>query len=447
MIGPRCLPYDLLATATLLLSRLHHFIGLLSHLDAEKLKVTGCAGIDAARHLSYPGMELFQGKRMRGAAWKPSFLDIVTTVWGTGFPFEASDPRDSIYGLLGLVQTWSLDGTPIEPDYSLSCCMVYVNTTLALLEGGWVEAIRHAASTKSQEGLPSWVPDFSIPNTPNIMAKCAPKSLNGYYAYERQHDARHIFSVEGMLYGSIECVGLRRLATPNWTEHQTTIDLVYLSDRRLIHAYFGWLVEKLELNFVGEEELRRQLYMLAAATIATCYSSRTSNNDFCEYLPPSFVEDNCEHTDSIWTLALHMRDLMMDPMILDNTSLYDVSNMTFEARQDLGSGRNAKSQELTPLYYNGRHVLLQRLYQAWTYFSIALLQCEPFLVKNVCSGSAKKAIQDGDVLARLDIDPNTLYIVRHVDDDLWELVSVACVPRFWSEEPFPEGERTTFRFC
>lgn len=79
---------------------------------------------------------------------------------------SASDPRDKIYGLLGL----ATDAMTVHPDYSKSVCQVYVdffeiyvNATKSLdllCQSPW--GVRGGSKSKANDlGLPSWCPDFS----------------------------------------------------------------------------------------------------------------------------------------------------------------------------------------------------------------------------------------------------------------------------------------------
>lgn len=90
---------------------------------------------------------------------------------------------------------------------------------------------------------------------------------------------------------------------------------------------------------------------------------------------------------------------------------------------------------------------MQRLCQAWLSFARASERFEPFVTGGVCTGVASKAVQDGDTLVRFDMDPTAMYIIRPAGDDLWELVSTACVPQQWLQDDLPEGEAREFSLC
>jgi hypothetical protein len=101
--------------------------------------------------------------------FKPTLLNyLAETRWA-----EATDPRDKIYGILGLADTTRSLGhrekgrnstwIPFKPDYNLSKEEVFINVTKAIL---WttrsLSVLRFARHmSKNVTGLPSWVPDWS----------------------------------------------------------------------------------------------------------------------------------------------------------------------------------------------------------------------------------------------------------------------------------------------
>lgn len=78
---------------------------------------------------------------------------------------ESTDPRDRIYGLLGMMKAEEETIAPIIVDYALSTAQVLTNATAyifskgigpSFLSGIWLPGVSPAI-----DGLPSWVPDFS----------------------------------------------------------------------------------------------------------------------------------------------------------------------------------------------------------------------------------------------------------------------------------------------
>lgn len=95
--------------------------------------------------------------KFRGSQ-RNTFLEILMDT----MRFQASDPRDKIYALLGL----GTDNTGhlIEADYSLPVINVYRSTTAILIDASSTLLPFSSAGigcTRKQLTLPSWVPDYS----------------------------------------------------------------------------------------------------------------------------------------------------------------------------------------------------------------------------------------------------------------------------------------------
>jgi hypothetical protein len=75
---------------------------------------------------------------------------------------EASDPRDLVYGILGLVQT-NNEKQQIVADYSLTTAQVFAHVAANIIDDRqdlWILTFNELGRHK-QFGLPSWVPDWS----------------------------------------------------------------------------------------------------------------------------------------------------------------------------------------------------------------------------------------------------------------------------------------------
>jgi hypothetical protein len=107
---------------------------------------------------------LFQYRRMRVAVAHPRRLLELFAI-RIAYHCDASDPRDAIYGVLGLAGEHDMG---IEPDYSTSVEMVYAKATKAFLGSYRADDPRRLSllslATAQLEGrfekLPSWAPDY-----------------------------------------------------------------------------------------------------------------------------------------------------------------------------------------------------------------------------------------------------------------------------------------------
>lgn len=83
---------------------------------------------------------------------------------------QATDPRDRIYGLLGLIR--ESDSKKIPVDYSdkttVSTVLTHVATALIQEYGPDVLCYQRETARWVDEGLPSWVPDWTAPRRPTI---------------------------------------------------------------------------------------------------------------------------------------------------------------------------------------------------------------------------------------------------------------------------------------
>jgi len=116
---------------------------------------------------------------------------------------QASDPRDKVYGILGLKNNMDHG---IIPDYGKLPCQVYIDATRAILKHdsySQIDAVVESEQKKrvpqftlnvicktvrmgasSTAGLPSWVPDWNRPELPWDLVKCYDR-IQGFSAAGR----------------------------------------------------------------------------------------------------------------------------------------------------------------------------------------------------------------------------------------------------------------------
>ncbi|KAK1854811.1 heterokaryon incompatibility protein HET-6-like protein [Colletotrichum chrysophilum] len=79
---------------------------------------------------------------------------------------EATDPRDRVFGLLGIAQAEEdlfshTRNCELQADYSLSCQHVFIGIVAhCLLNSGWDQILYAACGTKARNECPSWVPEW-----------------------------------------------------------------------------------------------------------------------------------------------------------------------------------------------------------------------------------------------------------------------------------------------
>lgn len=93
-------------------------------------------------------------------------------------PCSASDSRDKIYGVLGIVDRFmgeEFDPEVIKPDCRLSTVQVYTSVTAYLLKTQQLPTVLSLVTrikdTRLESELPSWCPDFSSQELENIQIK------------------------------------------------------------------------------------------------------------------------------------------------------------------------------------------------------------------------------------------------------------------------------------
>ncbi|KAI5369263.1 hypothetical protein Slin14017_G001420 [Septoria linicola] len=93
-------------------------------------------------------------------------VSVISSLLGMLRDFEATDPRDHIYGMMGLSRYYCPAELPIhiQPDYSKSTAEIFAEATrLCLLDKGSSDAwqyIRYRPSWHHGGELPSWVPPW-----------------------------------------------------------------------------------------------------------------------------------------------------------------------------------------------------------------------------------------------------------------------------------------------
>lgn len=146
--------------------------------------------------------------------------------------FQAIDPKDHIFALLGICS--DADELGISLDYTKTCQQVYMDCARAYLEKkGDLDILGYCQFPKTQVGLPSWVPDWSMPMRPTIpfLVQDVPflsggdkTPLPSSFSIHDTHDGAQVLSLPGLRVGTITTIGQNWSSLPEGTV--TVFDLL-----------------------------------------------------------------------------------------------------------------------------------------------------------------------------------------------------------------------------
>jgi hypothetical protein len=87
---------------------------------------------------------------------------IIHHLFSRGRQIQATDPRDYIYGILGLLKESEANNPDLQPDYHLTVSQTFTRTARYLLnKEGLAYLFEILGLPKSIDSLPSWVPDWT----------------------------------------------------------------------------------------------------------------------------------------------------------------------------------------------------------------------------------------------------------------------------------------------
>ena len=145
--GTQTISWNNLVAAILFCSRIGLLVGfdrrnLNRFLDIEKTRYWTTAGVDQGL------LQLLLGFRS----------------------FNATDSKDKVYGLMGLSRTVGTVAVEIKPDYNqaVSAQNTYLSAAISILRASQsldIFSVPRPSEQSTMLGLPSWVPDWSVPET------------------------------------------------------------------------------------------------------------------------------------------------------------------------------------------------------------------------------------------------------------------------------------------
>lgn len=373
---------------------------------------------------------------------------------------HSSDPRDVIYGLLAMVDIWPPKIRRVEPDYSLTCTEVYINTSLHLFASSRMECLRLAALPKVHRGLPSWVADFSAVSTSAYVDLMATKD-DLIHTYSNDAQGRKVLEIQGHRFGPIHLLapGCPHVGQEAKPLPGKLIELWNNDDLNSVKAYLQRTYHGLQQVWTDTAVLQKLTNLLALGII-------TSNRELgMDKYTQSLIEqvsgklvwraDDLYNSlgNMTYVLANAMADVhpasqktLSESLGIIETIANDWLPKEEERRtsKELSEGRGSHSPLIKRLESMGWSKSLE---EAFRIAVDSLHTQSPFFCYDSIVGVAGNSIRDTDVLVRFDMDPAILYILRPLEDDLFELLVRAWVPQLMTEESWEEGEHRQFRLC
>lgn len=374
---------------------------------------------------------------------------------------SATDSRDVIYALLAIVNIWPPDIQKVHSDYTLSCAQVYVNMTIHLLAAGHTQGLRAALIPKRQKHLPSWVPDWSV-NSSSAYFNLMVRTDNLEHAHSVDPRGHNVLAIPGRSLGPV------RLLLPGYSflmhnDDQFSFDSAGPTGSAYVTHFRAYLLRVGHtLQEMGADAIEHQKFtnMLALGIIL---SKTHLGVDRCT---PAFIEDaydklewiaEDENPNSIGNMVhifVNTINATYSPnhatlTLLPNDRIAEIGALALDERTEALAGTTARLQSLIAFEIQElKHesiatssITAQVLYAA----SATMETQAPFLCRGKTVGIAANNIRDGDVLARFDMDPDVIFVLRLVEDDMFELLVRAWVPELMTVESHQEGEVRQFR--
>jgi len=155
------------------------------------------------------------------------------------FNLLCTNPRDKIYGVLGLAS--DLRPGELLPDYSLSCQKVYHTVTIFCIQKySSLEVLCHVRNPKELPGLPSWVPDWTVMSKiqESLGFKSAEKycAAGGNTSRHRSRPRLYISEDNHILYTSGKFVDRIRKKGPILCNEKWDVDEILLKWEKYAHT-------------------------------------------------------------------------------------------------------------------------------------------------------------------------------------------------------------------
>jgi hypothetical protein len=130
---------------------------------------------------------------------------------------EATNPRDKIFGLLGLAR--DTQQLRIKPDYKKSCANIYIEVAKKLISSGHMDLLWFCQFPKSMY-LPSWAPNWSAhiqtPYGDKFSASSRPFAASGKTTggIAQVDDIEDLITLKGAVVGEVDDIGSAYVSPP-----------------------------------------------------------------------------------------------------------------------------------------------------------------------------------------------------------------------------------------
>jgi hypothetical protein len=333
---------------------------------------------------------------------------------------ESTDPRDRIYGLLGLAADRDeLKEYGIQPDYTQTCREVYISVTAAILRQGHLAVLSLNQFPKAQIGLPSWVPDWSTPLNSSLQVTLTDRmtlqpeyTVSGSFIQEKPHfnifGSTASVSVSGFFFDEVYETGA------TWAEFWPLEDPDFSPLGRLLPA-MRLLAEFLRLSF-----LRGKLYDTIKEHIRAASRTAAAEIGFADY--QTFERfGNRRYPLAVLLLTMCFQNVPDDRKILDfNLPELLLSELIQSDGLQLATDMAAIKKYAGEIESSARGR-------------------KPFITAKGNLGLGPDQVELGDVIAVL-IGCQTPFVLRKKENGKYEIVGEAYVDKIMDGEAAEECE-------
>jgi hypothetical protein len=166
MCGKRSIRSDLIPDVVSLCIRRRLPVSLLPDMEEDPKSLKEC---------------LLNLRTMRKGLLFESWCPVLEELLPMMHPFQASDPRDKVYALLG--QAYDFKGISLPIDYNCPVEELYINVARQILNRSTALQILYSNNGRKYYNLPSWVPDWSTwrfghngTSVDHVFSACGPTS-------------------------------------------------------------------------------------------------------------------------------------------------------------------------------------------------------------------------------------------------------------------------------